>query len=482
MRDYVLLYINGKRHQISGERVFQPLSDFLRYDQEMVGTKVVCAEGDCGACSALLGRAGDGTLNYQVFNTCIAYVFQLDCRHVVTVEGLKGHNGLHPVQQAMIEHFGSQCGYCTPGFVVAMAALFEKRHDLTEQAVRDGLTGNLCRCTGYQAIINATLSIKPDTVETMAERFPALPMLDAFDQHSQSSVLIEYPESIQGKTIMKRSFIPSSVQEAVLLKKQHPDAVLIAGGTDISVQMNKEKIDPQTVIILPDTPELRVLELDQENLKIGAKVRWSELEIFCKDKLPELHKILKVFASDQIKNCATMAGNIANASPIADSLPFLFVVNAEIELTGIQNKRWVEINRFFHGYKNTDIQAEEVITQIRIPLPKPEQFLKLYKVSKRRDLDISTFTAAILVEMVDDQMIKDIRIAYGGVAPVVLRLAKTEAFLKNKTFDLENMRTAGKLAREEIAPISDVRASRDYRLRLSETTLEKFFHEVSQTE
>ncbi len=479
MRDYILLYINGKRHQITGEQIFQPLSDFLRYEKGLTGTKVVCAEGDCGACTALLGRVRQGALQYEIFNTCIKYVYQLDGQHVVTVEGLKENGQLHPVQQTMIDYFGSQCGYCTPGFVVAMAGLFEKTQAPTEQDVRDGLTGNLCRCTGYTPIIDAALAVDGTSVKTMSERFPEESMLEDLQAHATRSIAIEYDETITGTAVTHRYFNPCTVSEATQLKQQHPNAFLIAGGTDLSVQMNKGRISPQTVISLSNLPGLGKLEIQDGYLNIGAKVSWTQLEDFCREALPEFHKILAVFASGQIKNVGTMAGNIANGSPIADSLPFLYVTNAEIELAGTTGTRWVNIHDFYHGYKVNEMQSDELITQIRLPLPTAEQTLKLYKVSKRKDLDISTFTAGFFMEREGDA-IKDIRIAYGGVGPVVLRLPRTESFLKDNALNFENAQKASKMARTEITPISDVRASDDYRLQLSENILLKFYYEVTQ--
>ena len=478
MRDFVLFYINHTRHRVSGEAIFQPLSDWLRYEQGLVGTKVVCAEGDCGACSALLGRMSGGSLQYQVFNSCIQYLYQLDCQHVVTVEGLKENGQLHPVQQAMIEHFGSQCGYCTPGFVVALAGLFEKQKNLNTQAVRTGLTGNLCRCTGYQPIIEAALSIHPEKIKPLAKRFPIKKMVNDFQQHRPIPIAMEYEETLAPRGT-KRYFNPVTLQKASQLKQQHPDAVLIAGGTDISVQMNKDRLDPPTVLSLSNVPGLDTLTLQGKAVTVGAKVCWSELEAFCEKNLPELHKILQVFASDQIKHVGTLAGNIANASPIADSLPFLFVMNADLELSGLQKKRWLPIHEFYRGYKQTALQPDEIITHIRFSLPQPGHVLKLYKVSKRRDLDISTFTAGIYMET-QDQEIQQARIAYGGVGPVVLRLTNTEKFLKNKALDWQTMKKAGHLARSEIFPISDVRASNDYRLQLAENILEKFYYEVAE--
>ncbi|MBF0286898.1 MAG: FAD binding domain-containing protein [SAR324 cluster bacterium] len=479
MRDYILLYINGKRYQVSGEQIFQPFSDFLRHEQGLTGTKVVCAEGDCGACTALLGTVKNHELIYEIFNTCIYYVYQLDCQHVVTIEGLKANGHLHAVQQSMIDHFSSQCGYCTPGFVVAAAGMFEKKNVLSEQDVRYGLTGNLCRCTGYQPIIQAVLAVAPDTVPSIAECFPSSAMLQDFEQHTTDSIAAHYEETITGKSVIKKFFNPATLQEILDCKKQYPAAAFVAGGTDISVQMNKGKVHPDTIISLSNLPNLDFIKRQEEYVRIGPKVCWAELEHFCKNTFPEWHKTLTVFGSPQIRNVGTIAGNIANASPVGDSLPFLFVMNAEVELSSVHGKRWVDINDFYHGYKNTEMTKEELITEIRLAPLNAVQKMKLYKVSKRKDLDIAIFTAGILLEEMDG-VIQNIRIAYGGVGPVVLRLLETEAFLKKKQFCLETFREAGKLARGEITPISDVRASAEYRLQLSENILLQFYYDVCE--
>lgn len=477
-RDYVLFYINGERHQVSGEQVYQPLSDFLRYEQRLVGTKVVCAEGDCGACSILLGKSNGRKLVYETVNSCIQYVYQLDCQHVVTVEGLKRQNQLHPVQQAMVDHFGSQCGYCTPGFVVAMAGMVENQQELTQANVQEGLTGNLCRCTGYRAIVSAALSVDPATVPPMSKFFPEKAMLQDFADHQTQSIALQFEDNLVQPAVQKRYFNPTTVEETVQLREKHPEAMMIAGGTDISVQMNKDRLAPNTVISLSNVTGLYSLEEKDGYLHVGAKVSWTALENYCAQKLPAFQKILQVFASPQIKNVGTLAGNIANGSPIADSLPFLYVTNAEVELTEVEGTRWVNINQFYHGYKKMEMQSNEMITDIRIPLPKKQQILKLYKVSKRKDLDISTFTAGIFMEL-RDQAVKSIRIAFGGVGPVVLRLHETEKLLTGKRFSLETFQGAAQKVQEEITPISDVRASSTYRFQLSANTMMKFFHEIA---
>ena len=483
MRDYLLFYVNGIRHQISGERSFQSLSEFLRGDLGFVGTKVVCAEGDCGSCTVLIGRVRNSVMCYEGINSCIQYLYQLDCAHVITVEGLKDETKkIHPIQKAMIDTLGSQCGYCTPGFVMSLAAMFETQEAMTRSSVQDGLTGNLCRCTGYEQIIDAALSLNPKEIPKASKRFNAEAILTDFREHVSQAVSCEFEEKWNGSSQKVQFYVPTTLNEALEFKQKHQHVTVVAGGTDISVQMNKERLEPSRVMSLTHLSGLESFEINNKTVTVGAKLSWSKLAEHCQQHLPQFAKIIEIFASRQIKNAATLAGNIANASPIADSLPFLYVIDAEIELSAFQpnaevaDKRWVGINQFYHGYKITEMKADELITSIRWNLPETEDVLKLYKVSKRKDLDISTFTAGIWLKL-KKAKIQNSRLAFGGVGPVVLRLPETEEFLRGKPLLPEIFQRAGKIARHEISPVSDVRASSDYRSQLAENILLKFFHE-----
>lgn len=476
MRDYLILYVNGKRFSITGTQLFEPLSDFLRYQQSLTGTKVVCAEGDCGACSVLLGRVKQGKFEYQVANSCILYLYQLDCQHIITVEGLRKTDKLHPVQQNMIDYFGSQCGYCTPGFVMAIAAMFEQKElMMTQQTVRNQLIGNLCRCTGYEPIIQAALAVDPKSVPQCSALFPESEMLLDCQKYSTESLQTHFEENIP-EPMVKYFCNPVTLEEAVEWKVQHPQSTIVMGGTDLSVQMNKGRIAPKSILSLSNIPHLDQIEVTSTALKIGAKVTWTELEKYTQIHLPEFYKIIQVFASPQIKNVGTLVGNIVNASPIADSLPFLYVSDAQVQMYGLQGSRKVKINDFYYGYKQLALEKDEIITHLHIPFTQEGESYKLYKVSKRKDLDISTFTAGIYTKM-DGDVISKIRIAYGGVGPVIIRLALTENFLQGKSVLLEHIQTASKLARSEVTPISDVRASEDYRGQLAENILFKWYHE-----
>jgi xanthine dehydrogenase small subunit len=462
MRDYLLVHVNGVAHRISGAQTFDTLSRFLRQDQRATGTKIVCEEGDCGACTVLIGRIEEGRLRYLPVNSCIQFLFQLDCAHVVTVEGLGNSRDLTPLQDAMVRCHGAQCGYCTPGFVMAMAGLLEVCERPKAQDVREAITGNLCRCTGYEPIVRAGVETKDQPrVDAL---YPPEPILDAIREVESRSVQLE-------------NFArPVTLSEALEVKAKRPESVIVQGATDYGVWRTKRGFSAPAVLSLDGVPGLRDIRLEDRLLTVGARATLAELERVIGDLVPSFAPILNRFGSPQIKNAGTLAGNIANASPIADSVPLLFVLEARLELSSTSGIRVVPIREFYLGYKKLDLAPGEIITRILIPLPEESDELRLYKVSKRSHLDISSFTAAVLMRR-SGAAIASVRIAFGGVGPVVLRLAKTEAYLAGKPFALETFARAGELARDEVAPISDVRGSKDYRLQLAENILQRYFHE-----
>lgn len=477
MRDYILLYINGREHRVGGEKAFVPVTDYLRYDLGLCGTKVVCAEGDCGACTVMLGRVDGNELVYKPINACIQYVFQLDCSHVVTVEGLKVNGKLNPVQEAMVECHGAQCGYCTPGFVVAMCSMFDDGKPLTACQIKDGLTGNLCRCTGYEAIVKAGLEIDLSAWKSVDKLYPANDMVKNFKDHLKKPICIK----ADGKELS----VPVEVKEACKFKKDNPQTVIITGGTDVSVNMNKRGLVPDYVMATSNLHGLSEISSGQENgrtvLEIGARVTLKQLEDYVCALNDEMKYIMWVFGSPQIRHAGTLAGNIANASPIADTPPFLFIMDAEIEVVGVNGARKIKMTDFYTGYKKLAMQSDEMIVKIHVALPLKDEIVKLYKVSRRQHLDISAFTAAIRLK-VDKGKIQTAAVCYGGVAAVIMRLPKVEQFLAGKEFSLDTCREAGKLARAEVEPISDVRGSRDYRLTLAENIFVKFYHETAERE
>jgi xanthine dehydrogenase small subunit len=559
MRDYILLYINGREHKLRGSEALMPLSDYLRLDLAQCGTKVVCAEGDCGACSVMLGRrassstataasaasratAGSASnassaitaaskgynpaesLTYVPVNSCIQFVYQLDLAHIITVEGLKVGSALNAVQQSMVDCNGAQCGYCTPGFVVAMCGLANElrvcdasvadgkngkngkseppvsvmaagksatlakavqaaktaKNCLSEKQVKDALTGNLCRCTGYEAIIKSGMDFDLNKFEPFATLYDEKPIIAAFKAHAGEPVLIECP----GRKIFLPTKLDSAVQFLDRSAFQKEKVTIVAGGTDISVNINKRGLAPPVIMSLCNLSgldEIAEQEVDgRKVVTVGAKVTLSRLERYFEKAVPQFHQVLWVYGSPQIRQVGTLAGNIGNGSPIADSLPFLFAVDADVEVTGPEGSRTIPIQSFYTGYKTLAMDASEMITRIVIPLPKADEVLRLYKITKRQHLDISSFTAAIVVKVKHDK-IAHARVILGGVGPVVMRLAKVEEFLLGKVDKLDTYKGAGRMARNEIEPIDDVRGSREFRLQLAENIFQKFFYEMHES-
>jgi len=447
MRDQVVFAINGRDHRVGGREAFTTLANWLRYDISATGTKIVCEEGDCGACTVLIRRSTSE--EFVPVNSCILSLCQLDGASIVTVEGLR----MNAVQQSMIAHHGAQCGYCTPGFVVAMSGLFETCDRVSDKQVRDGLTGNLCRCTGYEPIIKAALAVDVKSMPKLRDVYPDVP-------NARDAVRIH------------NFFAPVTIEDAVRFKAEFPGCTILQGGTDVGVWINKRNFKTPAMLSLQKIADLNELAAGVGGApRVGANVSLAAFEIFIEKRIPELYRILNIFGSPQIKWAGTLVGNIANGSPIGDTLPYLFVADAQLELTGVGGTRTVPINSFYRGYKQFDLRPDEIITRVHVPVV--DDTLKLYKVSRRKDLDISAFTAAIRLRM--NGRIEEARIAYGGVAPTVIRLPRTESFLKGKAPSLDVFERAGELARSEVKPISDVRGSADYRLQLAENIMAKFW-------
>lgn len=474
MRQHLLLYVNGQRHDVPAADAFQPLSTFLREELGLIGTKIVCAEGDCGSCTVLLGRpTGSGnSVRYQPVCSCIQYLLQLDATHIVTVEGLAYDGQLNPVQEAMVAEHGAQCGFCTPGFVTAMCSILDEQPAATDQEMCRGLVGNLCRCTGYGSILSAGRAVDREQLRKIQ---------DLYDTAAIAAVLKDAAhETLALESGYQHLYKPATVVEATTYLAKHDDTTIIAGGTDLGVQTNKGLRQVRRTLSTAALDELRGIKLDGNVLAVGTNTSLTEFELALQKHLPEYGAMLNWFGSPLIKNAGTLGGNIANGSPIGDTMPALYVLNAEIELTSSTGPRRVNINDYYTGYKKSVRRTDELLTRVFIPLPSPGDLFKLYKISKRKDLDISTMTGAIWMR-VKDKSIDEVRIAYGGVGPNILRLRNTEASLVGQPFTAATFRTAGKLARTEITPISDVRGAAAYRLQLAENLLLKFFHAVNST-
>lgn len=462
--------LNGRPQVVRGDAAFLTVAEYLRFNLGQCGTKVVCAEGDCGACTVLVGRAAGDRLRYLPVDCCIQFVFQVDGCHVVTVEGL-GDGELHLAQKAMIDGHGSQCGYCTPGVVMALAGWAEAGCD--RSGSRIALSGNLCRCTGYLPIFAAADALADNPPPSLADRFAGAADVAELRQQASEALLIDVGQ--------RRYFAPTTLDEAVAFKGAHPSAAVIAGATELGVWRNKRGVEPGMLLSLTRVPGLDRVERQGDQLIIGATATWSQIEPAIVRAIPSYRRMVERFGSPQIRHVATLAGNIANGSPIADSLGLLSVMDAELEIAGPRGRRRRPMDGFYAGYKKKDLAPDELIVSVGLPLPRPGDRLRFTKVSRRTDLDIATFGAAIRIRETDG-IIESAAVALTGVAPTVVRASQAEAYLVGRPFAEEAFREAGRIARQEIKPITDVRGSRDFRLQLTENVFAKFYCEETQHE
>jgi xanthine dehydrogenase small subunit len=481
-RDHLLVAVNGAVHEVRGADALLPLSTWLRERLRLIGTKIVCSEGDCGACTVVVGTpSADGSrLDYRSRDACIAFLYQLDRKHVITVDGLAPAGAalaeLHPAQRAMAARFGSQCGFCTPGFVMQLVELDDAARRCGRPAsdleLRVGLSGNLCRCTGYVQIL--------DAARDAVGHGPPLAAL-----HDDAALLARFAAASPNVRVeheVGTIELPADWPAALAARSRAPAATVVAGATDVGVRVNKGTVRPASVIHLAsELPGFAALDVQDGVLHAGAGARWTELLAFARERAPELAAIVERFGAPQIRHVGTLGGNLVNASPIADSLPFLYVAGAVLRLDSARGSRRVPIAEFYLGYKQLDLAPDELLAAVEIPLPGPATHLRLLKASRRRDLDISTFTAALWLEERGGR-VAEARLALGGVAPTVVRLPKAERSLRDATISLDAFRAAGEIAAAEIRPISDVRGHAEYRRLLARNALVRFAHELGATE
>ncbi|MBX7157861.1 MAG: xanthine dehydrogenase molybdopterin binding subunit [Verrucomicrobiae bacterium] len=461
--------LNGKKIQITDESPNLTLLQYLRQNGH-IGSKEGCAEGDCGACTvAILERNAKGEASYRAVNSCIMLLPMLAGREVITSEGLACHETLHPVQQAMVANHGSQCGYCTPGFVMSLFEAYYRK-DLKQQwQINDQLCGNLCRCTGYRPIRDAAVEVltgrfKNGVTDPFAER------LECVKNESQLAPGQYAPNS-------KQFFLrPSSLKELLQMIHEFPDARLIAGGTELGVDIAKNFKYHPYLISTEAVGELKTITSTKQEWHIGAAATLTQIEETLQGEIPSIQKMLTVFASRQIRNRATLGGNLVNASPIGDMAPVLLTLDARLIVASMDGEREIPIDQFFLAYRKTALEPREILKSIIIPRQLPGR-ANSFKVSKRMELDISTVAAAFRVELDDAAQVKTARLAYGGVAATPVRAKKTEQFLLNKAWNRETLTEAMAIIKDEFTPITDARGTADYRRELIPSLLEKFFDE-----
>lgn len=462
--DLIRFHLNGREVSVRGVDPHTTLLQYLRREG-LTGAKEGCAEGECGACAVVLVHPGpDGGPRYVSCNSCLLLLPALAGQEVYTVEALAQGETLHPVQETMVRHGGSQCGYCTPGFVMSLFAAYYRpgRTGFDDEV----LSGNLCRCTGYRPIRDAArelLGPEPD---------------DPFLKRLQGPAPRLGPVTYQGSG--RLFYRPTRLRDVLSLLAEHPGARLVAGATDIAVEVNQREARWPVVISLEAVGELRVFEWSEHHVEIGAGLTLSEIEERLRGRLPLLEQLFPLFASHLIRNRATLGGNLATASPISDSAPVLLALGAEVRVASERGERVVPLSSFYTGYRRTVLQPDEVLLTVRIPLPLP-RYAKFYKVAKRRRDDISTVSAAFALDLDAAGRVSGIRLAYGGVAAMPVRAFRAEATLLGKVWCEEAVAEVLPVLRDEFQPISDHRGSAEYRKALITRLFEKFYHETGGT-
>ena len=446
------------------------LLEWLR-GKGLTGSKEGCAEGDCGACSvAIIDRDRRGQPCYRSINSCLVPLPLMSGREIITVEGVAGE-ALHPVQKAMVENHGSQCGYCTPGFIMSMFEAYYRGDLKTATQLDEQLCGNLCRCTGYRAIRDAA-----------ADAFQARARKDEFETRLGSSSSRTLP-SLRYNWNDEMFLRPASLKELFAAIERYPEARLIAGATELGLEITKRYQKFPVLIGLEAVPELHALDFSENTWNIGAAVTLTQMQDALATEYPEIGDMLYLFGSRQIRNRATLGGNLVTASPIGDSAPVLLALDAKLALASAAGERVLSVDEFFVGYRKTALQPGEILKSILLPRVRDPELLhrKFYKVTKRREMDISTVAACFSLRMDRSGRVSDARLAFGGVAAMPARARKTEQALLGQKWDRKTADQVLSILQNEFSPISDVRGSAEYRRRLITDLFTKFSYDEASS-
>ena len=467
--DIIKFILNDRIQEIHNPDPNETILNYIRLKLKKTGTKEGCAEGGCGACTIVIGELKKDNIIYKAINSCIAFTPSLEGKQLLVIEDLMLKDGsLHPVQSAMVNYHGSQCGFCTPGFVMSLFSMYKNNSSYDVKTIEESISGNLCRCTGYRSIIDAGKSLnRKQSDQFKINKRKTIGLLKKIRTKSIS---------INNKN--KKYFAPRTINELKKIIKKYPNLDFLSGGTDMSLIVTKQKKNLDNIIYLNSIDELNYIKEKNKYIEIGATTPLRKFELFIKKHYLDFNTILKRYGSVQIRNVATMAGNIATASPIGDSLPLLLSLDASIVVESFNKKNILLLKDFFISYRKTKLKKGQFISSIRIPIFKKNIF-KAYKVSKRIDDDISSVCASSNLAIVNKK-IKSIKIAYGGMAPIPKRAICCEKMLLNSNFSEDIILKAQKSLEKDFQPINDMRASKDYRMEIAKNLLMKCFVEIKR--
>jgi xanthine dehydrogenase small subunit len=463
------------RFILNGQLVCEPalpctmtVLEYLREVRGQTGTKEGCAEGDCGACTVVEGTlaADGGHIQYRAINSCIRFMATMDGHELVTVEGLQAADGsLHPVQQSMVDHHGSQCGFCTPGFVMSLFALYLEGEAVTRERVIYALSGNLCRCTGYRPIIDAGTAMHEYPVP--AQWSSAAP-LSATRRAALAALVRQQPLRLPG------FYAPRTEEQLAEELRRQPQSLVLAGGTDVGLWVTKQLRDLPPIIYIGAVESLQHIQTDAQGLRIGAAVSLTDAWQALVTQWPALQEVADRFGSPPVRNSGTLCGNLANGSPIGDGLPTLIALGAEVELRRGAHSRHLALEKFYLGYQKKDLAEGEFVVSVRVPRPAAGVRVRVFKLAKRIDQDISAVCLAGAIS-VEAGRITAARVALGGMAAVAARAPAAERILVGAPWSRATFEAAALSLAQDFKPLSDMRASSDYRMTGAANLLRRFF-------
>lgn len=477
-RNTLSFILDGQRFDLNSLLPTTTVLNFLREHLQRTGTKEGCAEGDCGACTVVIADVQQGELRYRAVNACIQFLPVLDGKALYTVESLKTAQGLHPVQQAMVDCHASQCGFCTPGFVMSLFAVYKTEAQPSRERLCTALSGNLCRCTGYRPILEAG-----QRMYEYAERIPTEQQTlvsAAFNHAAGQAALIQQLEALQSKQSLYLTqpdtsfFAPQTIPELADYLATNPQARILAGGTDLGLWVTKQHRDLKQLVYLGAIDELNAVNKTADYLEIGAALSLEAAYQALVAEYPELRDLYERFASLPIRNAGTLVGNVANGSPIGDSMPALIALGTQVLLQQGVQLRSVALEDFYLGYQQKDLRPSEFVRALRVPLRKSQQFFRTWKISKRFGQDISAVCAAFALEL-DAGKVVAMRMAFGGMAATPKRARLSEQALLGQAWNENTLELAIEALQQDFQPLTDMRASAEYRSTVAANLLRKFF-------